>query len=152
MQVSDILKMNLTAREVISVLGLTCSPRTISKARRGMSEARRRINWDQEITLDTLQCERVKELHGLGTERNDKNGAEKVFFDTLCVWRMALRDEERGAGSVEQSIEAKTNAMQARALAGNPEIPNALAKLDQKLCKARRKNAPVQAESAEQES
>jgi len=147
MKVSKIAGMNLTAREVISVIGATCSPRTVSKARRGMPVARERIGWDNDVALGKDALANLEALHLKGEKIVERKGAEKQYFDALNVWRVAAKAEEinaptdgSGDGPSDYSVNtiaAKTEAMKKRALAGNPPIPNALAKLDQKLCKKR---------------
>ena len=145
MKMSDLLKMNVTANDLIRTMDWSHTPRTIRKARRGQVTARQRVGWDDDIIVLPKQRAQLEKLEGQNETEGAKREASQDYYDALAVWRTACAVESLDCTNetVKATKAAKVATMRARTAAGDPAIPKALEQLNQKLIKIRKERKDV---------
>jgi hypothetical protein len=92
--ISDLLKMDIPARTLIQITGIDATKRTINKARRGLGDARDRVGWEGEITLDAKQLNALEAALQEEQQIHKVRDANRVFERGVVVFSDALIEEQ----------------------------------------------------------
>ena len=113
MRVSDFLARNISSRDAAQLL--KCSPRTVTKARRGLGDARSRIGWDDEIKeIDTTSITNfIERKNSIDAKRELDHKiikAHREYEKALTdEYEKALTDSDDLDSAIERTKEMKTN-------------------------------------------
>lgn len=91
MKVSDLLEMDIPARDLISITGMDTTRRTISKARRGLGDARERLG--DKIELNTMQLNKLEDAIQNQHRQHEIREADRIYTQSISDFSLALMEE-----------------------------------------------------------
>jgi hypothetical protein len=103
MLVSELLSLDIPAKNMIVILGLGCTKRTVNKARRNLGDARQRVDWDSTIKVS-------KEQHLALDKALQSQHAQKERIDAIRRANVAQKDYDQAVEAELDTIKSFNSA------------------------------------------